>query len=678
MLQVITIGFSAFLLFLIQPMIAKIILPDFGGGSYIWLTSLVFFQIVLLAGYASSHLLIKTWKASRQFLYYLAITALALIFLPVKVRLFPCLEFPSLCILLLLTVSIGLPYFILSTTTPIVQAWISTEDNPLGRNPYILFGVSNFGSLAGLLSYPFIIEAEFTNTQQIYFWSICFCIYLFLILTCSLLHFKSASKKRPHENSKIKKEASIKTEKISWTAKTSWLYKSMLPAAALMTFTHHLTLDVVNLPLLWVIPLSLYLLSFSICFFWPGISRPRPARTLLVILPLAFFTISLRGEFEIPLFWQIIASCACLFSLCIFFHGDLEREKPKTRDLTLFYLYLSIGGCLGGIFVAIVAPIVFTSNFELFIVLVVSLYIIVHPYIASMRKQLVYFVQFATAALLVFLYVNEEVLYHSFMSYRARSFYGTYVIREIPAVNGRHAAAKILSHGTTTHGGEVRDTKNRLIPISYYHTESGVGLTLLKMKSIKKIGAVGLGTGVIALYGRQGQEFDFFEIDRLIVDIAENDFENLSSSRSKIRTFVGDGRLELRKMPDRAYDLLVMDAFTSGSIPTHLVTVEAMKEFLRVLAPDGIILYHISNYYVDLLPVLNCIANELGLSIRHQFSPGDPFWYKSPAHWVLLTKNENSLVSLTAGDPSWKIPGPKKVCWTDEKSNLWSVVNFSH
>jgi SAM-dependent methyltransferase len=328
--------------------------------------------------------------------------------------------------------------------------------------------------------------------------------------------------------------------------------------------------------------------------------------------------------------------------------------------------------------VAIVAPIVFTSNFELFIVLVVSLYIIVHPYIASMRKQLVYFVQFATAALLVFLYVNEEVLYHSFMSYRARSFYGTYVIREIPAVNGRHAAAKILSHGTTTHGGEVRDTKNRLIPISYYHTESGVGLTLLKMKSIKKIGAVGLGTGVIALYGRQGQEFDFFEIDRLIVDIAENDFENLSSSRSKIRTFVGDGRLELRKMPDRAYDLLVMDAFTSGSIPTHLVTVEAMKEFLRVLAPDGIILYHISNYYVDLLPVLNCIANELGLSIRHQFSPGDPFWYKSPAHWVLLTKNENSLVSLTAGDPSWKIPGPKKVCWTDEKSNLWSVVNFSH
>ena len=295
-----------------------------------------------------------------------------------------------------------------------------------------------------------------------------------------------------------------------------------------------------------------------------------------------------------------------------------------------------------------------------------------------MKKYILYAVQFATAILLVFLFFNEEVWYHSFITYRARSFYGTYIVREIPAVSGLHVAAKILSHGTTTHGGEVRNSANRLVPISYYHTKSGVGLAFKKIKSLKKIGAVGLGTGVIALYGRRDQQFDFFEIDGKIVDIAENLFSNLSSSASEIHNYVGDGRLELRKKPDRFYDMLVMDAFTSGSIPTHLVTEEAVAELLRVLSEDGIILYHISNYYIDLLPVLNCVAEKQDLFIRHHFSQGDKFWYKSPAHWVLLTKSEKSMKTLTGGDPSWKIPPDKKICWTDEKSNLWGVVDFSH
>ena len=678
MLHIITIGFSAFLLFLLQPMIAKIILPVFGGGSYIWLTSLVFFQTVLLAGYASSHLLVKTWKSSGQFFYYLILTGLALIFLPIRVHFFPCLEFPSACILLLLSASIGLPYFMLSTTTPIVQSWISVEKHTIGRNPYILFGVSNFGSLAGLLTYPLIIEAQLTNTQQTLFWSGCFFVYLLLILSCSLLHLKTASKGRAVHPIKIRENASADVKKIPWRIKASWIYKSMIPASALMAFTHHLTLDVANLPLLWVIPLSLYLMSFSICFFWPGISKPRATRTLLVLIPLAFFTISLRGEFEFSLLWQIIISCACLLALCIFFHGDLEREKPASSDLTLFYLYISSGGCLGGIFVAIIAPIIFKSNFDLFVVLIASLYIIVYPFILSMRKYILYAVQFSTVLLLVLIYINEEWLYHSYITYRTRSFYGTYVIRAIPPVKGSHTAAKILSHGTTTHGGEVRNPTGKLIPISYYHTGSGVGLAFKRMKSIKRIGAVGLGTGVIALYGRRDQQFDFFEIDETIVEIAKNRFENLSSSRSTIRNFVGDGRLELRKMPQGFYDMIVMDAFTSGSIPTHLVTVEAVSELLRVLARDGIILYHISNYYIDLLPVLNCIAEKLGLLIRHHFASGDRFWYKSPAHWVLLTKSEKSLEVVTGGDPAWKIPGVKKVCWTDEKSNLWSIIDFSH
>ncbi len=311
------------------------------------------------------------------------------------------------------------------------------------------------------------------------------------------------------------------TQQLPWSERAGWLIQALIPSAALMVFTQHITIDVVNFPLLWVIPLCLYLISFVICFFWPQVSQDRPARTLVVILAIGFFALALRGEFNFNLLWKVVAACTCLFGVCMFFHGNLERNKPATNELTTFYLYLSMGGCLGGILVGIIAPLVLKSNFEMYLVLIASVYAVLMPHLKGRNRVLMQGVRIIVIGLIGLTYFNEEIARHSYITYKTRSFYGTYVIRDFPAIPGKHVAGRILSHGTTTHGGQARDTHQRLYPISYYHSNAGIGLALRRMRGLKRIGAVGLGTGVVALYGRADQQFDFFEIDQRVVDIAQ-------------------------------------------------------------------------------------------------------------------------------------------------------------
>ncbi|MCK4763004.1 MAG: class I SAM-dependent methyltransferase [Candidatus Aminicenantes bacterium] len=662
------------MLFLLQPMISKIILPDFGGGSSIWLTSLIFYQLLLLGGYAFSHFVVQKFRPAKQAFTYTAIILLSLLFIPVQIHFRQADLMPVFHIFLLLLTSIGLPYFLLSTTSPMVQYWIAAEDKK--RNPYILYAVSNGGSLAGLLAYPIFIEPYLTNSQQTAFLSYGFGFYAFLILLCLILYLKKRRGGGNTPQAEPPAPGNTKKEVISWQRRLGWMGQSMVPAAALLVFTQYLTVDIVNFPLLWVIPLSLYLISFVVCFLWPGISKPGGVRTVLVILPVMAVTLSLRAEFGIPFAWRIAAACIGLFAICMFFHGNLERTKPAPANLTYFYLYLSLGACLGSFLVGVAAPLVFKSTVELFIVIIISFYLILLPFFKERKKSLRVFFQVTAALLLVISFINEEILFHHYITYRTRSFYGAYSIRTLPEIPGKHIAAKILSHGTTIHGGQARDSHNNLTPISYFHRNSGVGLAFDRLPRVKNIGVVGLGTGMLSLYGKAGDTFDFFEIDAAVVDIARNRFDNLRSSPARIRHFIGDARIEIGKIAAGSYDMLVLDAFSSGAIPTHLLTIEAMREYLRVLRKDGVILFHISNRYVNLLPVLNCAARELGLFIKYHQCLADKLTHRISARWVIAAKNKTLFDTVTSENPDWMTLPEKTVCWSDEFSNLWALISF--
>ncbi len=683
MLHVITIGLSAFLLFLMQPMIAKIILPDFGGGSSIWLTSLIFYQLLLLGGYAFSHLAAGKLKPLKQGVIYFFFIVLGLLFIPVKLRLLDANLHPVLHIFVLLLASIGPLYFLLSTTSPTVQYWRAAEKKK--GNPYILYAVSNAGSLAGLLCYPTLIEPNITNSVQTTILSWGFVVYAALLAVSLGRYLKKANNLA---SSWVPATAGVDSMKdgspgdsndqITWQQRLNWMGRAMIPSAALMVFTQYLSVDIVNFPLLWVIPLTLYLVSFVVVFLSSGVSKPSPTRTFIIIIPVLAMTLALRSEFQVPFAWKILATCACLFSICMFFHANLERAKPAPMQLTAFYLYLSLGACIGSFFTGIIAPLIFKSNFELYIVIILSFYLILLPYFKRRRKKLKVFFQVAAAFLLVWVFIVEEFSHHHFIIYKTRSFYGTYTIRQLPLIPGKHIAAKILSHGTTIHGGEARDSQNHLMPISYFHQGTGVGKAFSRLTNLKNIGVVGLGTGMVALYAKPGQTFDFFEIDPTVVRIAENKFANLRSSPAKIRHFIGDARLELQKVPDDSYDMMILDAFTSGAIPTHLLTKEAMQEYNRVLRKDGVILFHITNRYVNLLPVLNCAARNLGFYIKYHQCSANPAIHYFSARWVILAKTQDRFEQVTAGNSEWKTLPNKYVCWTDDFSNLWSVIDLSN
>jgi SAM-dependent methyltransferase len=676
MFQVLTIGLSAFLIFNLQPMISKIILPFFGGSSYIWITCLIFFQSLLLAGYATSHYIAQNMNLKKQAIFYVLLIVLSLLLIPVKIRFVHTNSSPVSSILVLLFASVGLPYFLLSTTSPTVQYWIAVNKKVKARNPYVQYAVSNSGSLAGLLSYPFIIEPLYSNSRQTIIWSWGFIIYTMFLIICLITYVvgvRSRNNSIAESNPGPSRRQSM--GKIDTNTKIKWLYQAMIPCAALVVFTNYMTTDIANFPLLWVLPLCVYLISFIICFLWTDVSRPGPIRTLTVLVPVVVMSFILFGNIHAGLAWKIIISLISLFAICIFFHGNLERNKPDPINLTSFYLYLSMGGCFGGILAGIGAPIVFSSAVEFHMVIIVSFLLILWPYVSKTRKKIRILFQTAICLLFAGTYLSQEIFMPSVFVLKARSFYGTYYVSDFPAIPGKYAAHRLLNMGTTNHGGQARDSENNLYPIAYYHEYTGVGKSLLKIPNLKNIGVVGLGTGVLALYGKNGQQFDFFEIDPIVLDIARQYFDNLKVSNVDTRYFIGDARITLRKMPKNHYDMLVMDAFSSGAVPTHLLTLEAIRELLETLKGDGIILYHISSRYLNLLPVLECNARKLGLYIRMNENPPFQSSLKLSAKWVALTKSRLKLNMLTNNDPTWVTPSGDEICWTDESSNIWSVIN---
>lgn len=673
-LSVGVIGLSAFLLFQVEPMIAKIILPRFGGGSTVWITALIFFQGMLFFGYAASHGMARLLSPrARLAVYGAAFTVCAVFFLPITVSQKEFSGPPALSVLLLLLGSVGLSYFILSTTSPMIQYFSAVDKKGGLANPYVQYAVSNFGSFAGLLSYPLFIEPKIGNSRQMLWWSLGFGLYALLMMAAVVLHARLAPSPAPAIAASIEGTDALRP---SAKARLSWLFQAAVPSAALLAFTQHLTVDLVSFPLLWILPLCLYLLSFVAVFLFPRLNRHTAARTIILILALAVFAVSDRRELDLPFAIKIFSANLALFSACLFFHGNLEREKPRKTDLTSFYLWLSLGGWMGGLFGGIAAPFIFRTTFELQLIFIISLYAMLFPHLKAGTKTFMYSVSAAAALFLLASYAGEEIFLHHPTLRCARSFYGTYRVIDVEGAPGQMAPARLLVMGTTKHGGQVAETSGKLIPMSYFHVKTGAGLALLSRPFNEHVGVVGLGTGVLALYGRPGETYDFYEIDPLVKELAETSFQNLSESRAKVRHFIGDARLKLRDAPDKFYDILFLDAFTSGAIPTHLLTVEAISEFLGKVKDNGLILCHISNRFVDLLPVLACNAEKLNLQMAQHISPENEYLNCYSAHWVALARNRAVLDALTATDPAWQPAGKRVQCFTDDFSHLFSLVHF--
>lgn len=673
-LYTLTIGISAFLLFLIQPMVSKVLLPVFGGSSSIWITCLIFYQLLLLAGYSSSHFLARLLNHKNLVIYQAVITLLTLFFITIQVKYYgfsPDDMHPVILIFIIMLTSIGLPYLVLSSSSPTYQYLIAWDSRSSNHNPYYQYAISNIGSLAGLLIYPLLFETSYTIDSQLRIWSIIYYVYVALALMCILMFLYHQNK----HNLTEKKTQSIGSNKnIDLKLRIRWIYLSMIPSAALIVTTQYITVDVVNFPMLWVLPLSLYLISFILVFLFPKLSKPTNLRTLIVLLAVFLLLLTQHEAFDFPITWKIPVALLFLFSLCMLYHGDLEQQKPEKKKLTSFYLYMSLGGVLGSILTGVIAPLIFKTTFEFYLVIIFALHYLISRKVVNISKTIVTAFKVSLVIIAVFSYSIYELGLNPETIYKDRSFYGTYRVSKKISTDNNITSVKFLTAGTHIHGGELIGRNKP--PITYYHEDTGVGRALKKLNNIVDVGLVGLGTGVIAAYGKAGQNYNYYEIDQKIVDIAYNHFSYLKSSVANIKTFVGDARINLKKVPAKSYDVLIMDAFSSGSIPSHLMTKEAISEYLNILRNDGVILYHISNQYLDLTPVLLGVAEKLGLHIRKHMSSYDPSLHKLPATWVLLTKNEDSLNTITENDNSWYLPsGPKKY-WTDNFSDIWSLIKF--
>ena len=672
-----TIFISAFLLFEVQPLIAKQILPWFGGSAAVWTTCMLFFQIALLLGYAYAHAAARFKKPQTQAWLHIALLGFSVLTLPIIPSAWwkPAgSDDPLFRILGLLGATIGLPYLLLSSTSPLLQSWLSKTY--AGAVPYRLFALSNFGSMLALLSYPFLIEPRLTSGQQAWTWS---AGYAAFALLCGWTGYRS-------RNTMAVSEAfdDTLTTAPRWKDYVLWLALAGSASALLLAVTNHLSQNVASIPFLWILPLALYLLSFILCFessFWYR-------RILfLPLFPVALGLLALNlfnklGEF--PFRQQIAVFAGTLFVCCMVLHGELARIKPAARFLTGFYLMTAVGGAIGGLFVAFIAPRIFNAFYEFPISIVVCALAVLMVYYRDQPagvawkspRQIAWLAGFAaTVWLSVFLFHETRTVVKGAVLL-VRNFYGALRVNDEPK-SADQDALRELTHGTINHGEQFVDPVRRHEPTTYYGPRSGIGLLLrdLSIKGPLKVGVVGLGTGTIAAYGKPGDVYRYYEINPLVIDIAKHQFFYLADSPAKVETVLGDARLSMEREPVQNFDVLAVDAFSSDSIPVHLLTREAFAVYFRQLKPDGVLAIHISNRYLDLAPVVDQEARAFGKSVLQIDNESEDVGDISASSWVLVTGREGYV--NRASLKSFSVPIAKRSdlrIWTDDYSNLWQIV----
>jgi spermidine synthase len=684
---------SAFLLFQIQPVITKILLPWFGGTPAVWSCAMLFFQITLTGGYAYSNWLVKNLQSKKQSITHLILMGISICLVITLWRIWPSpitpaaswkpvnISQPILYIFLLMTISIGLPFFVLSTNSPLMQAWFSHK-NP-GHSPYWLYALSNIGSLLGLITYLTLIEPMLTLQWQGWIWTGGYILFVIVTGYNSILNMR---RRQPPVSVERDPLTSI-MQKCKKSSQSLWILLSACASLLVLAVTSQITQEVAVIPFLWVLPLSIYLLSFVLAFS----SQRWYHRGIFTIL----FLIGTGGWLFVlfnPLSNFIIQICIysfLLFATSMICHGELYALRPQPFLLTRFYLMVSIGGAIGGFIVNLVAPTIFRGYWELyfgFSIVWILLAILSIRGIGT-KAGFWYSILVGGMAIVVTIVVISMMINSSSgNSYIHRNFYGVVRVKQME-IEESQKRANVLVHGSTVHGFQFLESDLRDSPTSYYTEESGVGLAILNNPhygSGMRVGVLGLGVGTLAAYGQPGDQFRFYEINPEIVDLANGKggyFSFIKDSQATIELIVGDARISLEKeineRLENNFDILVLDTFSSDSIPVHLVTMEAFDIYLQNLATDGLIAAHISNERLDLRPVFWQLAQFYNLEMVILENPtmkADPAAFKSV--WVLLTRNTklfeapalaNSVVPMVGFNTNIRL-------WTDDYSNLIQIL----
>ena len=712
---------SAALLFAVQPLFAKMVLPRLGGSTSVWSVAMVFFQAVLLAGYAYAHLLTRLWPGRVSVAIHVALMIVATLALPLAIAAGwgrPPARGEMLWLIGLFAVSIGLPFFALSANGPLLQAWFARTGHPAARDPYFLYAASNVGSFLALISYPSVVEPFTHLRDQTRAWSIGFYLLIVLIAACGLVLMRSRNA-LPEAVEGGAGDAAPP----SWRDAATWVGLAAIPSGLLIAVTAHVSTDVAASPMLWVIPLALYLLTFVIVFQ----SRPvlphrwtvlvEPAFIILLVAVLVF-----AGLDYILL--TIAANIVAFFVIALVCHGELARRRPAARHLTAFYMWMSTGGVIGGISAGLVAPHVFAWVAEYPILIVLAVLCRPGPWLRPGWREALIWLALAATALVVFLagpvfgYALDDTKYKvaigillavsalfwqdrlklaavialAFVAVRlydpdaggrgyVRSFFGVYKITDTD--DGQF---RTLQHGTTEHGAQrLRTADGKLVtgrpePLTYYHPASPIAQGIEAARKRKqgpiRLAVVGLGTGSIACLTEPGDALTYYEIDPVMVRIAResNRFTFLAECAPDAQIVIGDARLTLADAPDGAYDVIVIDAFTSDAIPIHLMTREAMAVYLKKVAPNGMVLVHVSNRHMELASVVAGIAdaNRLVTWVNDGSTGEDDANYKYSSTVCAVARSEDDFGEDMSGNDDWQEQQPDKAqwVWTDDYSNI--------
>jgi len=730
----IAVFISSFLLFWCQPLLGKLLLPILGGTPSVWITSMFFFQLLLLAGYLYAHLLTKWLHGWRQRGIHLILLAGATIVLPFHLprnwmQSLPQETDPILWLLGILLVTAGPPFLFLSASAPLLQKWFSQSGHKAAPDPYFLYSSSNLGSLAALLGYPLLMEPRFTIHHQSVFWMIGYFVLLLFFLSLPFL-FRTAAPVGDRPIPVPPPESPPQRDRRKETAERfRWTFSAFIPSSLMLGITSFLTSDIASFPLLWIVPLAIYLITYILAFSRkPSI----PVSLMLRLLPgvSLLLTFTLLTEIRTPVWFLFLIALLFLFIAAMALHGQLAELRPKPERLTEYYLYISIGGAMGGLFNGVLAPLLFEGVTELPLVLVVMFLLlqkreapspgkslgkdllfplliglwttamaILIPRLTLEPYQLWMFVLFGLPLIVSYTFLHHprrfglalgaifvaSTFFHAISGqiiHTGRNFFGTFKI-------ARHPEGPTLRffHGTTLHGMQFTDPAHRGEPLAYFHRTGPFGQIMTAFQSrfpTASIGVIGIGIGSMLAYSRPSERWIYFEIDPEIIHLARNPryFTFFSNAKAaQVDAIAGDARLTLERQTDESFQLLILDAFSSDVVPTHLLTREAFALYLRKLAPGGMIAAHISSQNLDLAPIVGNVAASLNLVGLHRkddqiFFNGRAIPGKLPSSWVVLSRSRDHLGTLP-GDPNWMLlKSDGKRWWTDEYSNVVSVLKW--
>ena len=699
------VALSAFLLFLVQPLIAKQILPWFGGSSAVWTTCMLFFQGALLLGYAYSDVTPRALGTKRQPLLHIVVALLALLVLPILApESWKPLggEEPISRILMLLAVTIGLPYVLLSTTSPLIQSYFARL-HP-GSDPYRLFALSNAASLIALVAYPLVIEPFVGTRMQAIGWSLLFAVFVLLLVSLAWRVSRAAVQSSlvdtarftplpgPYKGQALAalppRERGLDGDhvtsgpKLDAVTQLRWIALSAAGSMLLLAVSNHITQNVASVPLLWILPVTLYLLTFILTFDGTGWYKRHIFAGPFFVMVIGMCFLLVDKDFQFDLVIQTSVFCVGLFVVCMVCHGELVLSKPAPQDLTRFYLLVSIGGALGALVVSVVAPLLFSTYVETPLALLVAALLFVpvaqaaHPFLQWVAVGLAIGVV-GTGAW----FVKQE---HNNAVEVTRNFYGVLKVKSYDEPKNEDYLVRLV-HGAILHGEQYPNDKWKLQPTTYYTPSSGFGRAVNLQREVspktintQRIGMIGLGVGTVAAYCREGDICRIYEINAEVERLARKHFTYLADSKGKNSVILGDARLSLEREASNQFNVLAVDAFSGDSIPMHLITQEAVRAFMGQVSANGILAYHVSNRFLNLPPVLAEIAEReklAGVVVEDPAQKDNTL--HSSSTWVLLARNADALKGIgEAGTPLARVEGAP--LWTDDFNNLLSVIKWKH